>query len=123
MAKVVSDILMSLDHGDIAALALLDCSAAFDTVDHDILLRKFNESFGVGGDAHRWIASYLCGRQQCVRCGGHQSKHELISYGVPQGSVLGPLLFIIYTADLCSLIAAHNLHPHQYADDVQVYGW
>jgi hypothetical protein len=123
MAKVVSDILMAFDHGDIAALALLDCSAAFDTVDHDILLRKLSESFGVGGAALQWLTSYLCGRQQCVRYGGRQSKYEPVNYGVPQGSVLGPLLFIIYTADLCSLVTACHLHPHQYADDVQIYGW
>jgi len=123
MAKVVSDILMAFDRGDIAALALLDCSAAFDTVDHDILLRKLSQSFGVGGTALQWLTSYLRGRRQCVRHGGRQSKHELVEYGVPQGSVLGPLLFIIYTADLCSLVTARNISIHQYADDVQVYGW
>ncbi len=74
MAKVVSDILMALDHGDIAALALLDCSAAFDTVDHNILLRKLSESFGVNGTALQWLTSYLCGRQQSVRYGGCQSR-------------------------------------------------
>ena len=66
MAKVVFDILMAFDHGDIAALALLDCSAAFDTVDPDILLRKLSESFGVNGTALQWLTSYLRGRQQCV---------------------------------------------------------
>ena len=92
---------MAFDHGDIAALTWLDCSAAFDTVDHDILLRKLSDSFGVGGVALQWLASYLCGRQPCVRYGGRQSKYELVNYGVPQGSVIGPLLYIIYTADLC----------------------
>jgi hypothetical protein len=122
-AKIVSDILMAFDHGDIAALALLDCSAFFDTVDHDILLRKLSESFGVGDTALQWLISYLRGRQQCVRYGGRQSKYNPVNYGVPQGSVLGPLLFIIYTAELCSLVTANHLHPHQYADDVQANGW
>ena len=122
MAKVVSDILMAFDHGDIAALPLLDCSEAFDTVDHCILLRELKESFGVNGTALQWLTSYLCGRQQSVRYGGCQSRYELLNYGVPQGSVLGPLLFIIYTADLCSLVTDRHLHPHQYTDDVQVYG-
>ena len=79
IAKVVSDILMAFDHGDIAALALLDCSAAFYTVDHDILLCKLNNSFGVGGAALQWLALYLCGRQQCVRYGGRQSEYELVN--------------------------------------------
>ena len=66
MAKVMSDILMAFDHDDIAALAVLDCSAAFDTIDHSILLRKLRESFGVNCTALQWLTSYLCGRQQAV---------------------------------------------------------
>ena len=109
MAKVVSDILMAFDHGDIAALALLDCSAAFDPVDHNILLRKLRESFGINGTALQWLTAYLCGRQQSVRYGGCQSRYELLNYEVPQGSVLGSLLFIIYTADHCSLVTDRYL--------------
>jgi len=82
---------MAFDHCDIAAVALLDCSAAFDTVDHDILLLKLSESFGVDDTAFQWLTSYL----QCVRYGGRQSEYKAVNYGVPQGSVLGPLLFII----------------------------
>jgi len=65
----VLDILMAFDHGDIAALALLNCRVAFDTVDHDILLRKLIESFGVDDTALQWLTSYLRGRLQCVRYG------------------------------------------------------
>jgi Reverse transcriptase (RNA-dependent DNA polymerase) len=110
IAKVLCDILTAIDHGEIAALALLDCSAAFNTVDHDILLRKLSESFDAGGTVLQWFAFYLRGRRQCVRFGGRQSKYESVAYGVPQGLVLGPLLFIIYTADLGSMAIARRLH-------------
>ena len=125
MAKVTSDILMALDRGDVAALALLDLSAAFDTVDHAILLRRLRESYGISGGVLAWISSYVTDRQQSVCHGGTSSAQEYIMFGVPQGSVLGPLLFVLYTADLVSLIADHRLHSHLYADDsdTQVYGW
>jgi len=110
--KIVSDILITFDHGDIAALALLDCSAAFDTVDHNILLRKLSESFGVNNTALQWLTSYLRGRLQCVRYGGRKSEYKAVICGVPQASVLEPLVFIIYTAELCSLITAHFFCIH-----------
>jgi Reverse transcriptase (RNA-dependent DNA polymerase) len=68
------------------------------------------------------FASFLPGRRQCVRFGGRQSKCGSVDYGVPQGSVLGPLLFID-TADIGSMATARRLHSHQYADDIQFYGW
>ena len=120
MARVLSDILMALDRGDVAAL---DLSAAFDTVDHSILLRRHRESYGISGVALAWISSYLTGRQQPVCHAGMQSMLEYIKFGVPQGSVLGHLLFVLYRADLVPLIADHCLSSHLYADDTQVYGW
>jgi len=123
MARVLSDILMALDRGDVAALALLDLSAAFDTVDHSILLRRLRESYGISGVALAWISAYLTGRQQSVCHAGMQPAQEYIKFGVPQGSVLGPLLFVLYTAELVPLIADHCLSSHLYADGTQVYGW
>lgn len=120
--KVLSDLLLAVDRGDIGVLVLLDLSAAFDTVDHAILLERLRRSFGVTGKALDWLESYLTNRKQFVRLGTGQSDTVELVSGVPQGSVLGPSLFILYTADLVALIQSHHLHPHLYADDTQLYG-
>ncbi|HSN23054.1 MAG TPA: reverse transcriptase family protein [Methylomicrobium sp.] len=120
--KVLSDILLAVDSGDLSVLALLDLSAAFDTVDHDILLQRLSTSYGIRGKVLDWFRSYLTGRVQCVRCGLRKSKRTMVLHGVPQGSVLGPLLFILYTADLIGLIEGYGLRPHLYADDTQIQG-
>jgi hypothetical protein len=120
--RVLSDILEAVDRGDVAALILLDLSAAFDTVDHDILLQRLQLSFGIDGSAHRWFRSYLTDRSQFVRRGLLKSAVSRLLCGVPQGSVLGPILFVLYTADLLSLVEDGGLLPHLYADDTQVYG-
>lgn len=122
LLRVLSDILQAVDRGDSAALVLLDLSAAFDTVDHAILLQRLQTTFGIDDKAHRWFQSYLTGRCQYVRCGPSRSSVTYLICGVPQGSVLGPILFVLYTADLTSLIESHGLLPHLYADDTQIYG-
>jgi hypothetical protein len=119
---VLSDLLDAFDRGEVAALVLLDLSAAFDTVDHAILLERLRRSFGIDDVALSWFSSYLSGRTQSVRRGSMSSPPVNMVCGVPQGSVLGPLLFILYTADLPSIIERHQLTPHLYADDTQVYG-
>jgi len=113
---------LAADHGDFAAPVLLDLSAAFDTVNHDILLQRLQVSFGIDGVALKWFRSYVLGRTQYVRRGVSSSSVVHLLCGVPQGSVLGPILFTLYTADLVALIARFGLSPHLYADDTQVLG-
>lgn len=98
-------------------------SAVFDTVDHVILLRRLETSYGFRGAALQWFRTYLVGRRQCVRTRSSSSSPSPIVCGVPQGSVLGPILFLLYTADLMLLIEGHGLRPHLYADDTQIYGF
>jgi hypothetical protein len=120
--QVLSELLEAVDRGDLGILILLDLSAAFDTVDHDILLQRLRLTFGVHGITNRWFQSYLHGRTQYVRRGATRSSTTRLLCGVPQGSVLGPVLFILYTMDLILLIEQHDMSPHLYADDTQIGG-
>jgi len=122
VTKVLSDIL-ALDRGDLTMLTLLDLSSAFDSVDHETLLRRLEASFGIAGPVLMWFTSYLYGRTHYVRCNRSTSAPVLVICGVPQGSVLGPILFLVYTAELLRLIERHGLHPPGYADDTQIYGF
>jgi hypothetical protein len=120
--KVMSDILLALDSGNLAMLTLLDLSAAFDSVDHKTLLMRLRISYGLEGTVIKWFESYLHNRTQHVRLTSSHSASKLVDCGVPQGSVLGPLLFVLYTADVLKLIGENELIPHAYADDTQIIG-
>jgi hypothetical protein len=105
----------------VSCLCLLDLSAAFDTIDHDILLKRLAVWFGITDTALSWFKSYLSSRSLIVSTLGHRSTSFSASCGVPQGSVLGPILFIMYTTPLSSLISNSSVHHHLYADDTQLY--
>ena len=100
---------------------MLDLSAAFDTVDHSILLDRLHVAFGIGGAALGWIRTFLPARTQQVLYLGSLSSVGQLAFGVPQGSALGPFLYVLYTAALFGIIESCGLTAHSYADDTQVY--
>ena len=122
LLKVVNDILHEVDNRKVVMLNLLDLSAAFDTLDHSILLQRLELTFGIKGCVLKWFMSYLSGRFQTVVVGDQKSSRCPLKYGVPQGSVLGPVLFTIYTQPLVGVIREFNVCYHLYADDTQIYG-
>ena len=121
LLKIHNDLLYAMDHGEMTSLILLDLSAAFDTVDHHILLNRLSKWFGLDDIALTWFISYLSSRSQAVTISDSISSFSQLSCGVPQGSVLGPLLFTLYTTPLGSVISKNSLHYHLYADDTQLY--
>ena len=101
-------------------MALLDLSAAFDTLDHSILPKRLETTYGVRGTVLDWFVSYLSGRSQSVIVDGVVSANIPLVYGMPQGSVLGPVLFTLYSQLLSDVVSVHNCDYHKYSDDTEL---
>ena len=110
----------SMDSGNYVLGLYIDLRKAFDTVNHSILLQKL-EHYGVRGIVNKWFTSYLKGRKQYVEVNGVNSKQEKVTLGVPQGSVLGPLLFLIYVNDIANAVTNPNAKIMLFADDTNVF--
>ena len=117
LLEVQSDILSNMDKQEVTLLVLLDLSAAFDTVDHNILINILESDFGICGDVLQWFRSYLTGRVQRIIVNQKSSKTFNLNYGVPQGSCLGPVLFLLYASRLFEVVKKHLPSVHGYTDD------
>ena len=113
-------LVLQLNTQEVTLLVMHDLSATFDTVNHNILLTCLNEELGICGLALGWFKSYLAKRGQRVSIDGSLSEHFSLECGVPQGSCLGPLLFLIYASKLFRVVEDQLLHAHCYADDTQI---
>ena len=118
--SVLNSLLVKADERLVSLIALLDLSAAFDRLDHFILLKRLEVPFGVQEAALEWFASYLGDRCQSVLVNGIVSAPSPLVYGVPQASLLGPVLFTLYSQPLSDEISAHGCDFHKYADDSEL---
>ena len=115
LIKVQNDIFISIRRW------LISHFAAFDTIDHDILLPRLCNVYGITGNALDWFRSYLTGRIQRVVIENAVSVDQELGFGVPQGSVLSPKIYCMYIKPVSDIIHLHGLFNHSYADDTQLY--
>jgi len=111
----MSDALTAADQRCVTLISLLDLSEAFDCVDHSLLLQRLQRMFGLAGMVLRWLASFVVGRSQQVAYSGQLSPTQPVLFEVLQGSILGPLLFVLYKANLSRVVANHGFVLHQYS--------
>ena len=121
MVKVTEDLQRMLSQKNYVVLVLLDSSAAFDTVDHNLLLTRLEQNFYIKNNALCLIKSYLENRTFSVVINDCISSPKPLAYGVPQGSVLGPLFYLLYTKEMERIIEGYGFKTHVYADDCQIY--
>ena len=121
LAKVHNDFQLAIDNQKIVLLLMLDLSAAFDTVDHGIFTHRLATDFGIVGDVNKWFHSYLDNRTLQVLVNGELSDSINMKYGLPQGSVIGPLGFVFYTHVVGHILRNHQIMYHLYVDDIQMY--
>ncbi len=121
LLKITNDILLNMNKQHVTLLVVLDLSAAFDTIDQDILLDCMSTKLGIDGVVLKWFGSYLKGGSQRVAVHEAVSEKFDLSWGVPQGSCLGPLLFTIYASELFNVIKNHLPNAHCFADDSELY--
>ena len=121
LLRIQNDLLLAINKQKVSALVLLDLSAAFDTIDHKILLSRLSSFYGLSSTALNLIASYLLNRTQSVSIQSHSTPPSSIFTGIPQGSVLGPLLFSLYTSPVSQIFTKASISYHLYADDTQIY--
>ena len=121
LLHVQHDITVAMDDNQAALLVLLDMSAAFDTIDTDILLSTLHHELGVSDTPLRLFPSYMTKRECSVKIGNRHSSYIRLKYGVPQGSVLGPFVFTIYSSPVSKILEKYNISYHKFADDLQLY--
>ena len=121
LLKIYNDLIKMSGSDQCILMLFLDFSSAFDTVCHRVLLKKLEHKFKIGGNVLSWFNSYLSNRKFRVKVGNSLSSYMNMDYGVPQGSVLGPALFSLYTQEIHEITDSHGVKIHMFADDIQLY--
>ena len=119
LPRVVNDLFLSLNKGNISVLTLLDLSSAFETIDHPILVHRLHTDFGFTDAVLQWLSPYLTDRTHYVSLSNNCSAFTPVHSGVPHGSVIGPMLFTMYIKPLSAIIDSHSIMHHSFADDLQ----
>ena len=120
LLKVVNDLFLSPNKGNISVLALLDISSAFDTIDHPILVHRLHSDLGFTDAVLQWLSSYLTDRAHYIPLSNHCSAFAPVLSGVPRGSFLGPILYTMYIKPLSAIIDSHSIIHHSFADYLQL---
>ena len=121
LMKIYDDVMKYISPTSYVVIVFLDFSAAFDTIDHGILIKRLSCDYGIKDKALNWFDSYLKHRNYKVKINNTLSEPTELNFGVPQGSILGPILFSLYIKDIKNIALSYNLNVHFYADDVQLY--